>query len=341
MTNILLPIALVIFASFFQGTFGLGMKYTKPLSWEAWWLVYSLIGMIIFPILWAMVVVPDLWANVARAPAEAVWSGILYGFLWGIGGILFGVSVDYVGVSITYGIVMGLAAAVGSLLPLAQIPDVSSHPALVFILVGVLLMLIGVLISAYAGVLRDQVQRDDEKAESGLKTGRTFRVGLGIAILSGVLSALLNVGFANAAPVAETAAAAGAAVRNSSLAAWVVVLFGAFAMNAGYAVVLLTRNSTWKTFQAPRSRKAYGWAILTGLFWFAALGVYGQGAALMGSFGPVIGWPMLLGLALIISNVWAVRAGEWDGARSPFRFMMAGVSVLIVACCVLGYANSL
>ena len=48
-------------------------------------------------------------------------------------------------------------------------------------------------------------------------------------------------------------------------------------------------------FAAPVSGRAWRWAILTGLFWFAALGVYGQGAALMGSLGPVIGWPMLLG----------------------------------------------
>ena len=39
--------------------------------------------------------------------------------------------------------------------------------------------------------------------------------------------------------------------------------------------------------------------------WFAALGVYGQGAALLGDIGPIIGWPILLGLSLIISNYWA------------------------------------
>ena len=62
---------------------------------------------------------------------------------------------------------------------------------------------------------------------------------------------------------------------------------------------------------------AYRWSIIAGLCWFAALGVYGQGAALLGEIGPVIGWPILLGLSLIISNYWAFRAGEWKNANAP------------------------
>ena len=58
--ELFLPFILLIFASFFQGTFGLGMKYMNPLSWEAWWLVHVTIAMIIFPMTWALIVMPDL-----------------------------------------------------------------------------------------------------------------------------------------------------------------------------------------------------------------------------------------------------------------------------------------
>ena len=80
-------------------------------------------------------------------------------------------------------------------------------------------------------------------------------------------------------------------------------------MNAGYAFFLLFRNRSWWTFGIAGGSRAYRWAILTGLFWFAALGVYGQGAALMGSLGPIVGWPILLGLALVGAVV-----GELFGA---------------------------
>lgn len=113
------PILPAVIASFFQGTFGLGMKYVRPLAWEAWWLLYSAVAMIVVPVLWAAIAVPGLWQGIAEAPSSSVWSGAFSGFLWGVGGILFGLSVGYVGMSLTYGIVMGLAASVGSLGPRA------------------------------------------------------------------------------------------------------------------------------------------------------------------------------------------------------------------------------
>ena len=115
--ELVLPLVLVLVASFFQGTFGLGMKYIKPLSWEGWWLIYSLVAMVFFPILWALIVVPDLFGIIGSAPSSAILKGMVFGFLWGVGGIMFGVSVRRIGISITYGIVMGLASAVGSFVP--------------------------------------------------------------------------------------------------------------------------------------------------------------------------------------------------------------------------------
>jgi L-rhamnose-H+ transport protein len=198
-------------------------------------------------------------------------------------------------------------------------------------------MVLGVAVVAWAGVRRDRAVQ-----APGASGGGKFQVGLLIAVLSGALSALLNVGFANAMPVARAAEAGGANSRNSSLAAWVVVLGGAFLMNAAYCLFLLLRGRHWRAPNSPGSSwNAAAWAVLTGLLWFAALGVYGQGASLMGALGPVIGWPMLLGLALIISNFWAIRAGEWKGAAGPMRIMFAGVAILIAACALLGYSNGL
>jgi L-rhamnose-H+ transport protein len=111
-------------------------------------------------------------------------------------------------------------------------------------------------------------------------------------------------------------------------------------MNAGYAVVLLSKNKTWSSFGVAKSGKAFMWAIIAGLCWFAALGVYGQGSALLGEIGPVIGWPILLGLSLIVSNTWAYFAGEWKGAGKAFRLLLVGLAVLILASIILGYANT-
>jgi len=335
--ELFLPLILVLFASFFQGTFGLGMKFIKPLAWESWWLMHVSIAMILFPMAWAIFAVPNLFEVIFSTDTIVLFKAMLFGFLWGIGGILFGKSVGKVGVSLTYGIVMGLASAVGSIVPLFQIENAVNQPAFPFIITGVVIIVVGVVVVAWAGIKRD----NQTNADTGIPTGKAFQIGLLIAVLSGVLSAFLNVGFANATPVAENAVLAGAATNNSSLAAWVVVLWGAFLMNALYSVVLLIKNKSYVTYKGAWGTKAFRWSVLAGLFWFAALGIYGQGAALMGSIGPVIGWPMLLGMSLIISNIWAYREGEWNNVKTPFRIMLVGLSTIIMACVILGYSNSL
>jgi L-rhamnose-proton symport protein (RhaT) len=328
-----LPFLLVIFASFFQGSFGLGMKYMAPLKWESWWLTHVTIAMVAFPLVWALIVIPSLFEIIGNAPQNAIMLAMLFGFLWGIGGIMFGVSVPYIGISLTYGIVMGLASSVGSLIPLFQMENATAQPAFPYVIAGVTVMLIGVGITAIAGIKRDKVKNGGSSSNNIVK-------GLTIASICGVLSALLNVGFANASPVAEVAENAGIITRNSSLAAWIVVLGGAYLMNAGYSIFLLFKNKSWNSFGVKKSGKAYIWAIVAGLSWFAALGVYGQGSALLGDIGPVIGWPILLGLSLIISNIWALLSGEWKGASKAFGLLIIGLAVLILASVILGFANS-
>ena len=331
--ELFLPFLLLIFASFFQGTFGLGMKYMNPMSWESWWVIHVLVAMILFPMIWAYIVIPDLFDIIASSPKDAIYSAMLYGFLWGIGGIMFGVSVPYIGLSLTMGIVMGLAGSAGSFIPLFQIENATSQPSFPYIIGGLIISLIGVAITAKAGIDRDKLINSSSKSKNILK-------GLLIAVTCGLLSSLLNVGFANAAPIAEKAQEFGVITRNSSLAAWVVVLWGAFIMNFSYAVILLFKNNSWSTFSLKNSLNAYKWSLIAGFCWFAALGVYGQGAALLGEIGPVIGWPILLGLSLIISNYWAYNAGEWDNAQKPFNKLLIGLFVLIISAVVLGLGNS-
>ncbi|GAB1308857.1 L-rhamnose/proton symporter RhaT [Urechidicola sp. KH5] len=333
------PFLLIIIASVFQGSFGLGMKYMAPLKWESWWLIHVSIAMIILPMAWAFISVPNLAGVLSQTFSDptlqsVAFMAMFFGFLWGIGGILFGVSVPYIGLSLTMGIVMGLAGSVGALIPLLLMENATSSPQFPYVIAGLAITLVGVAITAKAGIDKDRLTSETSGEKSNIVKG------ISIAVACGVLSALLNVGFVNAAPIATLAEEMGAIDRNASLAAWVVVLIGAFIMNAGYAIFLLFKNKSWSSFKVPNAGKAYKWAILASIFWFGALGIYGQGAALIGPIGGVIGWPMLLGLSLIISNFWAYRAGEWNGAKKPFNLLLAGLLVLIISSVILGYSNS-
>lgn len=326
---------IVLLASFLLGTFGLGMKYNRPLAWEAFWLVHAITGMLIIPTIVALIVVPDLWQSIALAPSDAVYKGILFGFIWGIGGVLFGLSVQYVGVSLTYGIVMGTTGAIGALVPLFQIPDFDSKTGFPFILLGVFVMLIGVGIVAIAGIKREKMLAATGGKIEGIKRGQDFWKGIVIVLTSGIFSAFINIGFVSAEPVAKSAEILGAHPLGAGFAAWVVVLWGAIAFNVTYSLVFLTKNKSWKTFSLPQSGKAYTWAILSAILWFGSLGIYGIGAAKMGEFGTVIGWPIFVGLSLIFSNYWAIRAGEWKGAERFYRILIPGTFVLMIATIIL------
>ena len=339
MESMFLPFLLIIFASVFQGSFGLGMKYMAPLKWESWWLVHVTIAMLIIPLVWAFIAVPNLSEVLSTSFSDPTMQGVvfmamLFGFLWGIGGILFGVSVPYIGLSLTMGIVMGLAGSVGALIPLLQMENATTTPQFPYVILGLVITLVGVAITAKAGIDKDKISADASGEQSNIVKG------ISIAVACGVLSALLNVGFVQATPIAKLAEELGAIDRNASLAAWVVVLFGAYIMNAGYAVFLLFKNKSWNSFSVAGSSNAYKGAIVASICWFGALGVYGQGAALIGPIGGVIGWPMLLGLSLIVSNFWAYRAGEWNNAKKPFNLLLIGLVVLVLASVVLGYSNT-
>jgi L-rhamnose-H+ transport protein len=341
MNEYLVPLMLVLLASVFQGTFGLGMKYVKPLAWEAWWLVHATVAMVIFPLAWAVIVVPDLVGVISQAPTDQLVTGSLLGFLWGIGGIMFGVSVGYIGMSLTYGIVMGLCSLAGALIPLFLRFDDVEPASLPFIFLGLVLLAVAVVIVTVAGLKRDKLSAEAGQELQGIKTGKAFRTGLIIASVCGILSAMLAVGFDNTDRIGKLAEEAGALARNGALARWVVVLFGAYMMNAGYALMLLVKNKSFSSYKTLGMFAALKWAIIAGLLWFAALGTFGQGAALMGDLGTVIGWPMMLGLSLIVSNAVGVLTGEWKGMGGPLKVMLLGIFVIILATVVMSYASTL
>ncbi|MHC4122763.1 MAG: L-rhamnose/proton symporter RhaT [Planctomycetota bacterium] len=341
MNELAFPIVLIIVAGFFQGTFGLGMKKFAPLSWEAFWLLFSIIGMVVVPFIWSSQVIPDadVIGVIKSVELETVLWSMFWGGCWGVGCIMFGLAIRYVGVSLCYGITMGLAAAVGSLMPLFNVENFMEQKSFPFIILGIAVMILGVVILTIAGIKRENAQAVEGKEIAGIERGFLFKLGLLFAILNGVGAGLLNKGFSTAEPIAKAAEGLGAVTRNASLVSWVVVLFGGFVINFVYTVFLLVKNKSYKTYFEKGAMKGYISVVLTGVMFFLALGLYGQGAAIMGDFGPVIGWTMFLALSLLVSGGWGIGAGEWKGVPKPLKVLLWGDAVLIVSWIILGYAQ--
>lgn len=334
-------ILLLLLAGFAQGSFGLGMKKMSPLSWEAFWFIYSVFAMLIIPFVWGYSSFPSFFEAIASSDMGVICEAILLGFLWGIGGIMFGISVSYVGISITNGVVMGLAGGLGAIIPLFGIDGVTEEPSFVYVILGVVIMVLGVALSAYSGLLREKEQRKGN--DNTEKNNSSFVKGMCIVFVCGVLSSLLNIGFEEATPIMENAKFLGASDAASSIPARATVVFGGLLMNAGYACILLNKNHTWGdlTFKAAGSGKAFMWAALTGFLWFLPLGLSGIVSVSIGELGNVITWPVMLALSLIFGNVWGYVTGEWKGTKHSFVYMIVASVILIAACMILTFKDAL
>jgi len=86
---------------------------------------------------------------------------MLFGAGWGVAQVFFGLAVDAIGIALTFSLVLGTSAAVGTLIPLVHLhPERLQTPAGHGVLGGVALVIAGVLVCAIAGRMR-------EKARSG------------------------------------------------------------------------------------------------------------------------------------------------------------------------------
>lgn len=340
--EVLTGFLLLLLACFFQGSFGLGMKKYQPFSWEAFWVVFSVVGILLVPLIWTWLEVPEFMSYIRETPSKVLGLASLCGLIWGISSILFGKAVDTIGVSLTYGVNMGISASLGSLIPLILFGNVP--PALSFgmLLVGMVIMLGGVVVITKAGLDKEKrMEQQGGVRDEVSSSSKSLSKGLLMASLAGLGSAAMNIGFSYSNRTLEIAAGHGVSEMSASLIPWVVTLSGGFVANFAYASYQLIKNRTYRDYVKAGCGKAYAKAIVTSLIWFFALGFYAKATVLLGPIGASVGWLAFNGLALIVSNAWGLKDGEWRGFPGPKQQLMLGNAILIVSWIVVGIANGL
>ncbi|MGO8792385.1 MAG: L-rhamnose/proton symporter RhaT [Terriglobia bacterium] len=333
-------IIVILLAGFFQGTCMLPLKYTVRWSWENTWLGFSSTAYLIFPWLLALLTVPRLGEILARTSAGEFLRILLIGCGWAGGAITFGLGVDYVGISLSFAVILGLTASLGTLVPLvvrsaAQL----ATPQGAFILLGVVVMLAGILTCSWAGKLKDTTLRKDHAAP-GSAPQKSFALGLLFCILSGLFSPLGNLAFAFCRETTTLAKQLGTPEQYVSIPFWALLTIPMFLCNLAFCVQLFARKHTFAKFLLPASGPYYLLAASMGALWIASMAVYGIGANKLGSIGPSIGWAIYMSSTVVIATLWGLFTGEWRGAgRRALRVMSAGLAVLVVAVFIIGLSN--
>jgi L-rhamnose-H+ transport protein len=226
----------------------------KRWSWEIYWLIQGFAAWIVAPLVLAGLLVPNLFGILHAAPPSSIHYALLWGALWGLGGLTFGLAIRYLGIALGYAIALGLCTAFGTLIP--PIYDGSIHTILhetsgQIILAGVLLSLIAVSVNGAAGLSKEREVTPEEKAEAG-ESDFSFGKGLAVAIFAGIMSSFFAFGLKAGAPIGALAKAE--LLANHRLELWqnlpvlIVVLWGGFLTNFIWSVILILKNGSIKQF---------------------------------------------------------------------------------------------
>ncbi len=333
--DLLIGLAVVLLAGLFQGGFMLPSKWMSGWAWENYWLIFAAVAYLACPWLLALATIPNLLDVYRGATISSVVWVVLFGIGWGIGAVTFGLGVEAIGLSLGFAVILGVAATSGTLIPLLVHPPSNFTTSQGVVTAGSLaVMLLGVAVCSFAGRWK----------EGGASATRRFsyRLGLVICVLSGLLSSCGNLGFAFGEVIYRRAAGPGVPAHLTPNALWPLLTPPLFLCNAGYALYLLRRDRTGRNYRDARSARNTFFAILMGVLWMAGMALYGIGANRLGRLGPSLGWSILMSSMVLVANALGVLSGEWRSAPArAMRHLAAGLVLLLLAITGLGFANSL
>jgi L-rhamnose-H+ transport protein len=317
-------------------------RFLHRWSWQTYWLVQAAGCWLVLPWVFAWLTVPELGSVLAEAPREAMGRSYLYGVLYGVGGIAFGLAIRYIGFSLTYAIAIGVSCVFGTLLPpflAGVLHETLSTSAGTYVVSGVVLGGGAMLVTGLAGF-----RKEHELAQGGAAGSFNPRIGLPICLLAGVLSAVFNFSLQAGQPIADVAARHGAGHFEGN----VIYIFsngGAFTTTLIYVAWLATRGGTWVEFARTADRaglpRNYLLAALTGLLWYLQFFFYGLGHVRMGDF-KFSSWAIHMILLILLSCGFGVAIGEWKACRASTKwFVAAAIALLLGAVGLITFGNFL
>lgn len=247
-----------------SGSFYVPYRGVKKWSWETYWLVGGVFSWIVCPWVLALLLTRDLVHVIGQQDMSTLWWTYFFGALWGIGGLTFGLTMRYLGMSLGMGVALGYCAAFGTLLPpvfksiIPGVPvpetlrEIAATGAGQITLAGVGVCLAGIAIAALAGLTKEKEMPEAEKKKAIAEFN--FRKGILVATFSGVMSACFAFALTAGNPIGEASRAAGTDPIWTGLPKLIVVLLGGFTTNFVWCVILNVRNRTGYQYLATTAK---------------------------------------------------------------------------------------
>ena len=334
--DILIGLVIIAVGAFCQSSCYVPINKIKDWSWESYWIVQGVFAWLLLPLLGAFLAVPEghcLCELITETPSFNLWMTILFGVLWGVGGLTFGLSMRYLGVALGQSIALGTCAGLGTIMGPVLLnvffPDLNALDSLTFaVILGVVVTLVGIAVIGVAGSMKAASLSEDEK-KAAVKDFN-FPKGLAIALLAGFMSGCFNVGlefgkdinFGDLTPD-----------MYKTLPATLLVTFGGFITNAVYCFYQNSKNKTWGDYA---KTSVWGnnalFCLLAGALWYSQFfGLsLGKGFLTESPTLMTLAFCILMALNVTFSNVWGIILKEWKGcSQKTIAVLVVGLIILV------------
>ncbi len=331
--EVLLGLLIIAIGSFGQSSSYVPIKRVKEWSWESFWLTQGVFAWLVFPFLGALFSVPADSSLFELLGSGGAFESIIFGALWGVGGLTFGLSMRYLGVALGQSIALGTCSAFGTLLPaLFAGIDIFVGGGLILLL-GVCITLAGIAVIGFAGSLRAKNMSEEEK-RAAIKDFALTK-GLCVAILAGVMSACFALGLDAGVPIKEAALAGGVDPLYAGLAVILLVTFGGFLTNAVYCLYQNYRNKTFSDYANSKVLiNNILFCSLAGILWYSQFFGLEMGKSFLVE-SPILyafSWSILMSLNVLFSNFWGVVLKEWKGCNTKtIGVLITGLLILVIS----------
>ena len=361
--QVILGVIFHFIGGFASGSFYIPYKKVKGWAWESYWIVGGLFSWLIIPPLAAYLTIPGFADIIQQTSSSTLGITYLFGLLWGIGGLTYGLGVRYLGVALGSSIILGLCMVFGALIPSIYYDFFPKEAKDTFtmlvcsgwgltVMAGLALCVIGIIICGKAGMMKEK-QLSSVKATDPhgmeLKTEYKFGLGMFVAIVSGVLSACFNFGLEAGKPMADTANELWKAAHPGegnflyqNNVTYVIVLWGGLTTNFIWCMILNARNKTFGDYTNKKTPllKNYIFSALAGTTWFLQFFFYGMGESKLGNGAS--SWILHMAFIILVANMWGLVLKEWKGVtRKTVTTIIAGIIIIILSVLLVGYGNSL
>lgn len=356
-----------------SGSFYVPYRKVRNWSWETYWLCGGFFSWLLAPWIFALLLNKDPIAVLTSTDPNTLLNTYLCGVCWGLGGVTFGLTLRYLGLSLGMAIALGYCTAFGTLIPpIAQgrfISEVFTPAHGKVVLLGILVCLAGIAITGRAGMEKEKQMSAQAKQETVKEFN--FKRGLLIATFSGIMSAFFAFGFAVGRPIYKLTEAQGNPAAWSGLPVLIVILAGGFTANFFWCLFLNIRNRSVYEYFATRQRpnvaleerghrietspggntgstprhipliSNYLFCSLAGLVWYLQFFFYQIGESKMGSY-KFSSWTLHMASIIIFSSLWGIKLGEWKGSSPKARkFLYCGLAILVISTLIVGFGNYL